>query len=274
MALVVQSMSAHALLSAAVSSGSVRNDALRQPSEFAESPQHSCQHSPQQGNEQLLLLKQQVELQPILTTSMHSPEHVPTATAPSNVRSNAPSNALSDEELFALIRDHNDQTAFATLYTRYDRRLYAYCLRATGNHDSAKDAFQAVMSVVFEKREHFTGGSYAAWLFTIARHHVLKLGRNAHRTTSFEEHTETLEHSPHLAESGERDFLLQQSLDRAIARLPDDLREAFELKYRDGLQHEEIADTLGISVSLAKVRVFRAKQHLRTLLASFFDELQ
>ncbi len=265
MALVVHSMNVHTLLSPAESGDNVRNHARQQSSGGGKSPQHfvwSGQCSGRDNDECLALLKQHVALQPILTTSMHNSEHVP------------PTPALSDEELFALIRDHNDQAAFATLYTRYDRRLYAYCLRATGNHDSAKDAFQAVMSVVFEKRESFTGGSYAAWLFTIARHHVLKLRRNAHRTTSFEEHAETLEHSPRLAANSEHDFLLQQSLDRAIARLPEDVREAFELKYRDGLQHEEIADTLGISVSLSKVRVFRAKQHLRTLLASLFDELQ
>lgn len=180
----------------------------------------------------------------------------------------------SDEELFALIREQSDEAAFNTLYQRYDKRLYSYCLRAAGSHDGAKDAFQAVMSAVFEKRESFTGGSYAAWLFTIARHHVLKLGRNKHRTTPLDDAPSALEAPAHEDSRGDRDFLLQQSLHAAIGRLPDDLRESFELKYCQGLQHEEIATMLGITVSLAKVRVFRAKQQLRSLLAPMFEELQ
>jgi RNA polymerase sigma-70 factor (ECF subfamily) len=180
----------------------------------------------------------------------------------------------SDEELFAHIRERSDEAAFNVLYKRYDKRLYSYCLRAAGSHEAAQDAFQAVMSAVFEKRESFTGGSYAAWLFTIARHHVLKLGRNKHRTAPLDDTPTALERPASEETRADRDFLLQQSLHAAIARLPDDLRESFELKYCQGFQHEEIATTLGITVSLAKVRVFRAKQQLRALLAPLFEELQ
>ncbi len=187
-------------------------------------------------------------------------------------------NEMSDEELFTKIREERSESAFNALYKRYDKRLYAYCLRATGSHDAAKDAFQAVMSVVFEKRESFTGGNYAAWLFTIARHHVMKVSKRQQRDLT---QNKPIEHDGEdiLPESSgsvneHHDFLLQQALDRAIAQLPEDLREAFELKQYDGLQHEEIAQTLGITVSLAKVRVFRAKQLLRQLLAPFIKELQ
>jgi RNA polymerase sigma-70 factor (ECF subfamily) len=157
-------------------------------------------------------------------------------------------------------------------------------LRATGSHDAAKDAFQTVMSAVFEKRASFQGGHYAAWLFTIARNHVLKVSKRQQRDVKTlspiddgagNEQT-FLSNGNFAVRSGasEGDFLLQEALDRAIAQLPEDLREAFELKQYDGLQHEEIAQTLGISLSLAKVRVFRAKRQLQRLLAPFFEELQ
>ncbi|MBL7990701.1 MAG: sigma-70 family RNA polymerase sigma factor [Candidatus Kapabacteria bacterium] len=185
---------------------------------------------------------------------------------------------ISDEELFTKIREERSEAAFNTLYKRYDKRLYAYCLRATGSHDAAKDAFQAVMSVVFEKRESFTGGNYAAWLFTIARHHVMKVSKRQQRDLTqnkpIDEEFDDVTPDRGGGVNEHHDFLLQQALDRAIAQLPEDLREAFELKQYDGLQHEEIAQTLGITVSLAKVRVFRAKQQLRQLLAPFIKELQ
>jgi RNA polymerase sigma-70 factor, ECF subfamily len=190
-------------------------------------------------------------------------------------------NSLSDEELFVLIRQSGDQSAFNLLYKRYDKRLYAYCLRATGgqmnSHDAAKDAFQAVMSAVFEKRATFVGGNYAAWLFTIARHHILKFGRTAGRTRSLDESPALLEtvsedaFGNSASDPSERDFLLQQSINQAVERLPDDLREAFDLKFRQELSHDEIATQLGISLSLAKVRVFRAKQQLRTMLAGVWE---
>lgn len=186
---------------------------------------------------------------------------------------------MNDEELFVKIRDERSESAFNILYKRYDKRLYAYCLRAAGSHDAAKDAFQVVMSVVFEKRESFTGGNYAAWLFTIARHHVMKVSKRQQRDLVQNKPIDDEFDDMTPSQSGgggseHHDFLLQQALDRAVAQLPEDLREAFELKQYDGLQHEEIAQTLGITVSLAKVRVFRAKQLLRQLLAPFIKELQ
>jgi RNA polymerase sigma-70 factor (ECF subfamily) len=186
--------------------------------------------------------------------------------------------SMTDEELFTEVRENNSEAAFNVLYKRYDKRLFAYCLRATASQDAAKDAFQAVISTVFEKREQFTGGSYAAWLFTIARHHVMKVSKRQQRdlvqNKEIDDEFDALTPSDDGENSHERDFLLQASLERAINQLPDDLREAFELKFYDGLQHEEIADTLKISLSLAKVRVFRAKQQLRELLTPIFKELQ
>lgn len=183
---------------------------------------------------------------------------------------------MSDEELFKEVRERSSEAAFNALYTRYDKRLYAYCLRATGSHSAAQDAFQTVMSTVFEKREQFTDGNYAAWLFTIARHHVMKVSKRQQRdlvqNKEIDEEFDAL--TPSDDAHSDRDFLLQQSLERAINQLPEDLREAFELKFYDGLQHEEIAELLKISLSLAKVRVFRAKQQLRELLTPIFKEIQ
>jgi RNA polymerase sigma-70 factor (ECF subfamily) len=236
-----------------------------------------------------LQLSVQSSVESFVEYSLPSALTADTAPALGTAASNAPDlpgqlSQWSDEELFARIRAYNDETAFTTLYKRYDRRLYAYCLRATGSHDAAQDAFQSVMSAVFENRHSFIGGNYAAWLFTIARHHVLKLGRRAGRTVSLEaphannepqadgQPSSILDRTDSATSEHNHDFLLQQSLSRAIDRLPDDLREAFALKYCQGFSHEELAAMLNISVSLAKVRVFRAKQQLRAMLASLFDE--
>lgn len=69
---------------------------------------------------------------------------------------------LSDEELFGLVRDQADEQAFRTLFRRYDKRLYAYCLRALGTHDEAQDMFQTIALTVFDKRASFSDGSFAA----------------------------------------------------------------------------------------------------------------
>jgi RNA polymerase sigma-70 factor (ECF subfamily) len=57
---------------------------------------------------------------------------------------------------------------------------------------------------------------------------------------------------------------------RSIDRLPDSYRVALLLHDIEGLDHEHVAEQLGISANAAKIRVHRARQALRTLLDPFF----
>lgn len=177
---------------------------------------------------------------------------------------------LSDEEVFTAIREKSDEQAFKTLYRRYDKRIYAYCLRALGNQDDAQDVFQTVAMTIFDKRHSFVEGSFAAWLFTITRNYCLKAIRNRKDVAELNEEI----HSPEVVDSHSTDFLLKDALQTAINTLPEEFREALELRYFDDLSYEDIAQTLGITVSLAKVRVFRAKKQLTTQLSPILDEMK
>ncbi len=176
----------------------------------------------------------------------------------------------TDEELFALVRENASEQAFRTLYRRYDKRLFAYCLRAMQTREAAEDVFQSVMALVFEKRQSFSGGSFAAWLFTIARNQTLNHKQKQRITTDIDDIAYSM--SDESDRTGE-DVLLSDALKQAISTLPEDYREALELKHFDGFAYEEIAHMLNISLSLAKVRVFRAKKMLQESLAPYLREL-
>lgn len=177
----------------------------------------------------------------------------------------------TDEDLFVLVREKADEQAFRALYKRYDKRLFAYCLRAMKTREAAEDVFQSVMTLVFEKRASFLGGSFAAWLFTIARNQTLNHKQKQRITTDIDDIAYSIDDPDD--RTGE-DVLLSDALKKAIASLPEEFREPLELKHFDGFQYEEIADMLKISLSLAKVRVFRAKKMLHTALKPYLRELK
>jgi RNA polymerase sigma-70 factor (ECF subfamily) len=62
-------------------------------------------------------------------------------------------------------------------------------------------------------------------------------------------------------------------LGRALDLLPDDYREAFVLREYNGLSYNEIAETVGISLDIVKIRIFRAKKKLREILAPYLVDL-
>ena len=59
---------------------------------------------------------------------------------------------------------------------------------------------------------------------------------------------------------------------RNIDKLPDGYRTVLVMRDLEEMSNAEIADALGISTNLVKVRVHRARQALRTLLEREFGE--
>lgn len=157
--------------------------------------------------------------------------------------------------------------AFQILYHRYHNKVYKFCLRILGDEALAKDAFQETFIKVYEHRKNFRGENFAAWLFTIARHTCLNQIRGRKDFDTFDEGF----HSSR--KSKNRDIGLKEQIEKALETLPLQLREALVLREYQGFSYKEIADILKIDLSLAKVRVFRAREILRKLLKPLRKEL-
>lgn len=175
----------------------------------------------------------------------------------------------SNEELFALFKQHNNEQAFDELYNRYNKRLYAYCLAIVKDREVAEDMFQTVMTNVFQRRESFTGGNFEAWIFTIARNLCLKANRNKKSTTPIEEMTDIL---PDTSDAMEKDVFLSEALNAALGSLPDEFAQPLLMRYFGEFSYEEIAEKTGVSLSLVKVRLFRAKKLLASKLHNLIAE--
>jgi RNA polymerase sigma-70 factor (ECF subfamily) len=157
--------------------------------------------------------------------------------------------------------------AFQILYHKYHNKVYRYCLRMLGSEALAKDAFQETFAKVYEKRESFNGNNFAGWLFTIARNTCY----NSMRTNKV--HSEFDESFYSQKSNNSVDYGLRKALEQAINSLPASLKEAFILREYDDFAYNEIATMLNIDLSLAKIRVFRARKQLRLILEPIMKEL-
>lgn len=181
------------------------------------------------------------------------------------MRDRSPDSQTSDESLMDRFKA-GEEKAFVELYNRYNRRVYAYCVRMISSKESADDLFQEVFVRVSRKRQRFQGGSFSAWLFAIARNLCLNALRDKVSHVAIEEVQETLQ-TP--ADEAEYDQSLEILKD-AIDKLPADLREPLVLRVYNGLSYQEIADLTETKLATVKVRIFRAKQRLHETLAPYF----
>ncbi len=167
--------------------------------------------------------------------------------------------SLSDDDLFCLTQNGNIE-AFNELFRRYERKVYMYCMRVLLDEDVAHDAFQEAFTRLYEHRHSYDGRNFMVWFFTIIRNVCLNMRRNKKFTVPFE--TSVANETP----AKVKDVALHDQVAAALNRLPMDYREAIVLYEYDGYSYQEIADITGASIATVKIRIFRARKMLRTLL--------
>lgn len=158
-----------------------------------------------------------------------------------------------------------DQTAFRELYRQHAGRVYALCLRLTGDGRDAEERTQDVFVRLWDKLRSFRGDSaFSSWLHRLAVNVVL----NERRTTGRRERRVMPAEDPDNVAGAQHAAPLHLNIDleRAIAELPDGAREVFVLYDIEGYGHGEIAQLVGIAEGTSKAQLFRARRLLREKL--------
>jgi RNA polymerase sigma-70 factor (ECF subfamily) len=156
-----------------------------------------------------------------------------------------------------------DSAAFETLFGRYERRLYSFLVRRTGDREAAAELFQDTFLKMYRARDTWDPSRpVKPWLFGIAAHAATDRARRRYRRPAPVE-LEDWDH-PSPAHSGQTDARL--ALERGLSEMPDNLREAFVLGAVQGFDHNEVASSLSISPANARARISRGRSWLRTFL--------
>lgn len=184
----------------------------------------------------------------------------------------------SDEDLLAgLTRGEPD--ACVCMVQRFAPLIYARALRLVGDPDDAEGILQQTLASACLHITSFQGRSgLGSWLYRIASNEAFMLLRRRRFYVDLDSISEAarpadLPHNfaPHTYDPSAAvlDHELRTQLEDALAALPVSQRSVFILRELDGWSTEETAEMLGIGVSAAKVRLHRARQRLRELLADY-----
>ena len=88
----------------------------------------------------------------------------------------------SDEALYHRLRRDAELAAFDELYQRYERRLFGFLLGFLSERADAEEVFHdAFLQVLASREVSFAAGSFAAWLYKIARNLALNRLRSGRR---------------------------------------------------------------------------------------------
>jgi RNA polymerase sigma-70 factor, ECF subfamily len=181
------------------------------------------------------------------------------------------------EWIARILRGERD--LFHELIRPYERVVFLTAVSVLRDSTEAEDAAQEAMIKAYRGLASFRGDAkFSTWLTTItlneARSRLRKSGRV--KVESLDDTEEDQDYTPFLvadwreipSETLEREELAQH-IQSAIEGLPPSYREVFLLRDKEEMSIEEIAQALGVTANLVKVRLFRARMMLQKQLAPY-----
>ena len=156
---------------------------------------------------------------------------------------------------------------------RYQARIFNFARTLTANDADAEDVTQETFIRAFRGIGRFRGDArFGHWLYRIAANAARShLRRRARLAPLWDRRVEAGDvphgHAVGRADGVEEALVRRDVLDRALAALPDTLREVLVLRDVEGLEYRAIAQILDIPVGTVMSRLFRARQRLRPMLA-------
>jgi len=183
--------------------------------------------------------------------------------------------AKDDAELHAAYHRRGDEAAFAELMRRHGPPLMKF-LRGMLGSDSpeADDVYQETWLRMINNGSKWNGGSFKAWMTTVARNLAIDNIRRRKPALSLDAENEDgakladlLHDNRPTASALISGTETEQEITAAVNELPEDQKEVFLMRTAEGMSFKEIAETLGISINTALGRMHYAVGKLKKSLA-------
>ena len=175
-----------------------------------------------------------------------------------------------EKKLIQRILD-GDRDAYAEVVDAYARPIHKLAFRMTGRREEAEELAQEIFIRAYEKLALYDRTRpFLPWLYSVALNLIRNYRRRSALRNFFLTATRSITHraspdgNPEALVAGKQKRL---RLARCIEGIPPHRREAVVLRYYQELSFKEIAEVQRISLSAAKMRVYRGLQELAALMA-------
>ncbi len=185
-------------------------------------------------------------------------------------------NSLEDQDLVRRCQS-GDESAFEELVRKYQQTLFNLIFHNIGRRGDVEDIAQKVFSKVYFSLPKFDASRpFFPWLYRIVVNQCYDEMRRAKRRPSITFSELNLQDSENIENLIKQEIVpdtpieerqeLYDLLYRMLDRLPEKQRKALVLRDLEDVPYEEIAGIMNCSEQAARLKVFRARTHLKDLM--------
>lgn len=187
-----------------------------------------------------------------------------------NALSNIKESMIQSEQESEKIKKGDVQT-FEILFKRYYEPLVYYAYRYLNDKNKAEDIVHDLFINLWKNRKKITFEEHIkTYLFNAARNLSLNDLKKSNLEKKYKIQNVFIEYDPDTPETVYFNQELLNSIEKAIASLPDKRREIFCMHRFESLTYHEIASILDLSVKTVEKQMTRALKHLRKHLDQYF----
>ncbi|MBI4289615.1 MAG: sigma-70 family RNA polymerase sigma factor [Chloroflexi bacterium] len=173
---------------------------------------------------------------------------------------------MEETKLVELARQ-GDEASFNQLVEKYHRLAYNLAYRFLGQAASADDVTQEAFISVWQGLKGFRGGNFKSWLLQIVANACRDYLRSHKRHPTVSYDAMPVPPDPPSADL-ESSVELGESIQKGLARLPEEQRLAIILSDVIGLSYEEMAEAMKCNIGTVRSRLSRGRASLRDWLVS------
>jgi RNA polymerase sigma-70 factor, ECF subfamily len=175
--------------------------------------------------------------------------------------------ALSDEEVVRRV-NAGETELYELLLRRHNQRLFRAVRALVQDDDEAEEALQLAWVNAWRRLATFAERArFTTWMTRIALRTAGSVARRRVRTADVARgaasEARRVESDEVAADSAAAQRELRALLERSIDALPEIYRVVFVLRVVEGLSTAEVARDLELTETAVKVRLFRAREHLK-----------
>ena len=175
---------------------------------------------------------------------------------------------MDEEQVWLDQARRGDKAAFGKIIEAYQRPVYNLAYRMLSNSGEAEEAAQEAFIRAYTRLDSYNPNhKFSTWLLSITSNYCIDLIRK--RRAILLSIDEPLPPHPSLMSeraSGPEPQIMQneqeEMVQRLLAELAPEYREAVVLRYWYELSYDEIAEMMDTTVSAIKSRLFRARRQL------------